>query len=642
MKALRTESVSKELRVMESSRPCSTIDWKHFFYYSHSAYSAGKNVPPNPSMTSKIRRALTQYRRSIENKVLWPYSTRKGISEESTRIYLGLTQNLGKPWMDIDTPTQPVSSRDVVSFFLHYGVWIHGNCELKQRWYPSILTPRTYFAQGGDAIRVSSYLRDFFNDLCDCFLPTDRYARVDGSRLVTYDDGYFFIYDLTSFSSNFHEQLPFLHTLAEFFSETYVYLVSAKLELIRADLGEMIMEYANTINDEPLYWFSRKVFDEDTRPPVPSIHKVAGFLGVPGNLATCTLPHGMLVSQHLDDESKQSCAGDDGCIGCQHDKHQQEIEHTIQLLGIFQPDKGSSTRFQEAASYLKRRFVQEGKHAWMFHRVEYLMLSLVHSFRNTDPRFPELCMDKSKLRSSIAKSVVSLIRSLYIFTNGVYLEGEMEYVLDFLSYVYGYLDLPRGGQLRGMLFDDCDSVRKVRESLVFPLNSEYLKQDPDVLISERFLPWVVAFPEVTSIECSDFSGDWLPGEERVFRMSSIVEKLVKYGWLSRQQTPKRYLVGEDARRFFRRLMKDEIRDLEYKYTCLVTLSSDILSNLGVYQQLSSKHLQTLSRYGNHYKTYRDLDEPEDNVTYHVTLRSSSGYTENQYTSQSFEMGTLEY
>lgn len=637
---LRVQSISKELSVMESTPRPAVIRWKHFFDSSTEDYSIGEGIPPNPTMTKKIRLSLLRYRHIISDKILWPYSTRRGISQETSREYLGKTLNLVKPWHDEGCDVSPVSSRDVVSYYLHYDDWVGGDCEMKQRWYPSGLLPRTYYAQGGDAIRVSSYLRDFFNELCDCFLPTDRYARVDGSRLITYDNGYFFIYDLTSFTSNFHEQYSFLTEVASFFRGTRVYLVSAQLQVLPSDLGEMVMEYANVINLRPRYRFSRRlpIICESAH---PQTHMIAGFLGVPGNLASCTLSHGILLSQHVDDESKQSCAGDDGCLGCLDEKHQQDMSGTIRLLGIFQTEKGSTTRLGQAASYLKRRFAQDGKHAYFFERVEFIMLSLVHAYKSPDPRFPELSLDRSKLRSSCAKSATQLVRSLYEYTKGTYLPGELEFILDFLSYIYRLLDLPREGQLRGMLFDENDSVRKVRDSLVFPLNKEYLEQDPDVLISERFLPWVVAFPEITKVDCSDFHGDWLSGEKRTFRMSSVVEKLVKYGWLRREQTPKRYLVGEDARRFFRRLMKEEIRDLEYEYTCVLSLTSDKLEELGVYRGRLLSSSQSLSRKLSRISQWVDYDDPllqsEDQV-----MSLSLRYASELQASRMTNMGELDY
>lgn len=643
LEASRHLSVSKEVSVMESSPHFPTIKWRCLFDRSLINTSMGEGVPINPNRLGRIQTALFQFRRSMNARLLWPYSTRRGVSFETARIYDGMTQGLERPWHDEETDkSNIVSSRDIVSLFLHYGIWTSGDCELKQKWYPSGLIPRTYFAQGGEAIRVSCYLRDFFNDLCDCFIPTDRYARVDGSRLYTYDSGYFFIYDLTSFTSNFHEQYSFLCELAEFFRGTIIYLVSAYLSVTSYDLGDLVQEYADTINLHPRYRFSPTMFEDGKALDLTCIHHVAGFLGVPGNLASCTLAHGTLLAQHVDLDDHQSCAGDDGCLACRSKKHQQEMERTIQLLGIFQPEKGSSTQFQQAASYLKRRFVQNGRSAVLIQRIEFIMMSVIQAYRKPDPRFPELSQDRSKLRSSIAKSVVSFIRSLYIYTNGVYLRGEKEFILDFLQYVYSVVDLPREGQLRGMLLDEADVSRQVKESLVYPLSSEYLDKDPDLLISERFLPWVVAVPETTDIKAHDFSGDWLPGEERLFQMNPIVEKLVKYGWLSRKQTTKKYLVGPEGRKFFRRLLRDEIRELEYSYTCIKSLTSEQLFQLHVYER-GSPFSERWSRQSQRIrKHYVDLDLPHRTISQNLSSGQFSQDSSISLDDQDIGLVTLDY
>jgi len=476
---------------------------------------------------------------------------------------------------------------------------------MKQRWYPSGLVPRTYFAQGGDAIRVSSYLRDFFNDVCDSFIPTNRYTRVDGNRLLTYHDGHFLIYDLTSFTSNFHEQREFLYALSAFFSGVPVFCVGYGLKPILNDLGSMIADYAEVINTSPRYRFHEGLFQscED----LVLVHNVAGFLGVPGNLATCTYAHGTFISQHTKSTDQQSCAGDDGCIACKDSEQQFHIQEDISRLGIAQAEKFSLTL--EAASYLKRRFVQSGLKGILVERVEFILLSVVHAYRTPDPRFESLSHDKSKLRSSIACSAASLIRSLYQYTKGTYLDGELDLILDFLRYVYDRVALPIGGELRGMMLEDSELREYVKGTIVFPLERKFFLNDPDMLFSELFTPWIVVVPEMTDVESFDFEGEWFSGETRCCRMDPSLEKLVKYGWLSRKQTPKKVLVGPDARLFFRRLLRDEISSLEFEYTSLQDISSECLQEIGVYEFFSPGISRPKKRRKFYHSSVFDPDDP---------------------------------
>jgi hypothetical protein len=635
-------SASKELSVMESMPRKPEIDWNHFFNPYKRLWKVTEECDPNPTMHQTIIRGLYRLRDNIEHSLIWPYSTTRGISLNSARQYEALFQYHQKPWMrDAKDFERPVSSRDVVSAFLHYGQWVSGDCEMKQRWYPAHLVPRTYFAQGGDAIRVSAYLRDFFNDVCDTFIPTNRYARVDASRLVTYRDGYFFIYDLTSFTSMFHEQKAFLKELGDFFHGVIVFQITTGLELSPADLGSLIHEYTSVINDNPRYQLNDRLFSLTGSSPV-LIHNVAGFLGVPGNLATCTFPHGILLAQHTESTQNQSCAGDDGNIGCHDERQEARISKSIRRLGLFQTDKSSKTKNSEAASYLKRRFLQTGRTGSLIERVEYLILSVVHSMNTQDPRYPSLSKDKSKLRASVAASTCSMVRRLYQYTHGTYLDGEKEYILEFLQYVYKHVDLPQGGQLRGMFLDEADRNRIVHGAVVFPLKVDYLEDDPDLLFSEQFTPWVVEVPRTTSTTIFTYLGDWLTGDTRSCSSHPSLEQLVKYGWLDKRQVEKVTLVGPDARSYFRRLLRDEVTSLEYEFTALQDIPQRKLESLGIHSQQFVDFFRPQKRRRLHASgEYVDLDSV-DQMNDHELPHRSAKDDKNIVDSIALETPALDY
>jgi len=608
IESLKLLSASKEISVMEKIPEPNGINWSMFFDPDPGLDQILPEAAPNPWMIGQIRRGVQAFRDRIEGTLFWPYSTSKGISKDTAHRFLSDTLFKDKPWVDVTKESSPVSSRDIVASYLHYGSWTPGLCEMRQRWYPTQLVPRTYFAQGGDAVRVSCYLRDFFNDLCDTFEATNRFSRVDGNRLITYRDGYFFIYDLTSFTSNFHEQRYFLQDLSVFFRGTVVNLVSVKLNVVSADLGDLILDYLHTVNINPRYRFHDRLFVYSQHSP-PPIHGVAGFLGVPGNLATCTFPHGIAVALHLDDRRKQSCAGDDGNVGIKDKAQEQNVSYTICRLGIFQPEKGSRT-FGEAASYLKRRFVQVEQRGCMIERVEYPLLSVVHAFKEPDPRFPSLSDDLSELRRKVAASVCNFVRTLYAHTGGVFLDGEEEFIMEFLEYVYRWMDLPRGGSLRGMLLDDFDYCRSVDEKVVFPLRVDYLRTDPDLLFSTQFSPWCVDVPEWTDTDISSYHGNWTVGETRVCRSNPALNKLVTYGFLERTQSKSRTLVGEHAQSYFRRLLKEEIRNESYEYTPLFDLSMDQLIQLRIHKPEYLFDIKpTFHRKGAGEFKYKDWDDP---------------------------------
>jgi len=576
-------SISKEVQVMESSARPPKINWKVFFtptpgdcfILPHQRFDC-------TPFAMKINQGFRRFRDSIAYSRIWPHGTSRGISTSAQRSLEKLRKEENVVWMTPEDFRRQISSMDVVKHYLRNGSWPSGACELKQKWYPSGLAPRTYFAQGGDAIRVSCYLRNFFNDFTDSYIPTERRARVDGSRLICPDGGYFFIYDLTSFTSNFHEQLSFLLSMAAFFRDTRVYLVGHELSMNEKYLGEMIEEYCDVVNNFPPFEYNKSILDFSLD-SIVFFHHVAGFLGVPGNLATCTLAHGISVGITTKNEERQSCAGDDGNIGLADEEEELEATKTLHCLGKVQEEKLSTTKDSGRGSYLKREFKQDGEQGVLVDRVDFPLMGAVNLMQRDDPRFPELSKDRTRLRKSIASSTAKLVRDLYSFSAGYYKPGVLEYVLLFLKDVYAKGALPTSGMVRGLYGSDLDLESfRIDAAVVFPISERYFRRDPDVVLTEDFLPWVVEVPVWTDEDITfQEEEEWYRGETRVGKSSPTLEKLTKFGYLEREETERITLVGEEARLHFRRFTMSDFQRQEYRYTALTDLSKHQIKNIGL-------------------------------------------------------------
>jgi len=118
--------------------------------------------------------------------------------------------------------------------------------------------------------------------------------------------------------------------------------------------------------------------------------------------------------------------------------------------------------------------------------------------------------------------------------------------------------------------------------VVFPLSKRYFRRDPDEVLTEEFLPWVVEVPVWTDEEIRVRHGeDWRIGESKVGRSHPVLDKLCVAGFLERAETERQVLIGEDARRHFRRFDKDDFRRQEYEYTAKISLSSEQLLSVGL-------------------------------------------------------------
>lgn len=584
MDMARASSMSKEINVMESSARRSTIDWRAFF--RHPASQVCLDLYPEENswhMYETIYRGFVDFRRRIKHQRMWPYSTLRGVSTPSSKLYWEEIRSDSSFPERLIPADRPVSSRDLVRRWIHTGKWTNGPCELRQRWYAHGLVPRTYFAQGGDAVRVSSYLRDFFNDFADCYLPTERYSRVDANRLETYVGGYFFIYDLTSFTSNFHEQTSFLEAASSFFRTTTVYLVGPNLELQEHTIGELLREYIDTINTRAQCTIHEGLIDVGLD-LLTLTHRVAGFLGVPGNLAMCTLPHGLHIGPTVDSTRKQSCAGDDAAIGVQDHEHEKRVQRKARELGILQDEKVSGTRNGAASSYLKRKFEQVGQHAVLQNRVDFPLLAPVFSIHKPDPRFPSLSDDPSSLRVKVAGSTASFIRKLFETTSGEYEFTDVaEYILEFIRIIYKTAGLPEDGRVRRLYGSEVSRIeRSIEAPVVFPLSLKYLYRDPDICLAEDLLPWTVEVPVLTDETLNFIPGEsWRQNDSRKCRSNAIADKLVVLGFLEKEQSDRMVLRGSHARKYFRRLLLREVKEQEFVYTPTQTLTSEQLHAVGL-------------------------------------------------------------
>jgi hypothetical protein len=150
-------------------------------------------------------------------------------------------------------------------------------------------------------------------------------------------------------------QRQFLDGLAKFCEGYPYYYWSMKNGLQLRDMGEVISSYNNAANQCASVTYQRNPYEFID---FVSQQNVAGMLGVFGNIATCTLPHGIVVSQLCKDEDELNVAGDDGLIP-EDDESEVLIESSINLLGYH--EKSKEFRSDEpGAIALKRPLAQSG------------------------------------------------------------------------------------------------------------------------------------------------------------------------------------------------------------------------------------------------------------------------------------------
>jgi hypothetical protein len=535
---------------------------------------------------------LRRFRNRLSSgRVLKPHYTRRGISGETSgwlnhRISSFRDRCFGSSrTFHNRINRRNITSRDVVHHYIRTGVWPPGRVEMRQQWKPSILTPRTYFAWGGDAIRSSTYLRNFFNDLADQFEPSHRHNRVRPTWLrcsETIGRPSFLFYDLTSFTSWFHEHEPFLRALQEYFRGVTVFLVSADLRLTEADVGSLIEQYADNVNSFPEYYISSAITGVDES-LTSYYHLCSGFLGVPGNLVTCTLAHGLAQAEGYSTPTQLQVPGDDVGAETRNDERRLDKLACATSLGSLQYDKVYHS--DQAAVYLKRgvRLELDGVNlADML--VWPLFPYLQHeNLRSSDYLDTRVRLPPPRERTPRAcRIMVTFMRNLWVMTKGQLPALHKAFILEFLTTLHDHMGIPREGVLQGRYISDSTLEEQHLEDvpLKFPVDRRYMESDPDELFASEFVEVFIA-RDVTEEEVkTEFLHPLEVGDTMlVYRKQgwSFLEDMGYVELIQRYGGEKVLFVGEEAKRAYLTHMAPRVS----QYRVISPLSISQLISVGI-------------------------------------------------------------
>lgn len=516
--------LGKEMAVMESSPLPGSINYDCFF--GEYATPLHPTMDPAPIQSARIHRIIDMWIAELENQaVILPHMTSKLVSKHTQDLVADTYPDYTT--FEEEGATQP----DLENVYMRFGDLLPGgSCEVKQRWYTSGLVPRTYYAAGSDAYHKSKYMRNAFNRLCDLLPPTERFARVNTRRIVLSSPfSHAIIYDLTSFTSNMHEQRHFLDRLALYCRGRSVRVLDAVEGVIERDLGELISEY-NDLNKNPTY-SSKKLLGTD----LLLDHHIAGFLGVYGNLATCTFLHGAVMSCVVDSFQQLGIAGDDGLIDSYDD---WMTFFAIRLLGLMEESKGYSTLDPGNQVYLKRPVKQVGNRVYSEAFALYSMVE--HLFEDDDPRFFRSPRSTLERKRSLASSVVAYLRSIRSLILNA---SQKQEVVEFLGMVYSRAQFPESGHVPYLPTDFGSHQKALPSTLIPSLGS--VGEDPIEYTIKSLYSGSVVLPYRSS-DRIEMDNDMLyAGAEFVCTGSAKLSYYRKMGFLELEQGEVLY-VGEDG------------------------------------------------------------------------------------------------
>jgi hypothetical protein len=584
--------------------------------------------------SSSIPNLVNRYR----NRTILPHYTSRGVSSQTSeallhrfKSYPGIKKVHGKrSTLHRGMDRNNITSKDVVHHYIRTGFWLMGKTEMKQRWYPHGLLPRTYFAWGGSDIAVSSYLRNFFNDLGDIFEPTERKNRVrpDWLKRTRPDDGFLF-YDLTSFTSWFHEQVPFLRAIGDRFRNVTVFLVGEDLTLSAHDLGSLIHGYVDWCNDFPEFCIRDGIlpgsFGSET-----FRHMCAGFLGIPGNLITCTIPHGLAIASQCSYIHELQVPGDDVGAVFHSPEHRLDIMTCASTLGVLQFDKVFHT--PQLSLYLKRLVIDMGDGIDLSPMLIYPLLpylvSPVGSLRSNRFRLP----DSDRILARAAGVLVSFHRDLWKHTKGNLDSSTQRIIQEFLEFVHISVGLPFGAIFQGRLYNG-DGENEPYKSITIKFSiddPDNLLLNPDSLFASKCVNFMSIRVLNGAVE-EHLEGDIDEGRVVTVKASKKWSFLEDMGYVKILGIPGEviHLVGTDARDAFLSASEPPLREVRV----LSRLTASQLTVVGIYDpdSLALFSQDNVAPYVDRnssswrYRKYLDLDDPSANASF--STRSSNWKTD---------------
>jgi len=281
------QGIDKELKATQEVYHPISLNWSAVMSDSrlvrHSTPLA-EHFPIDGYIHDYIYRGLVAAGHKISSMRLFPDYSKKTIGEIGTK-------NLNLAVGADDEETYENSTLGLEKMYCRNGVVISGPTECRWAWKYNIIKPRVYYARGPDQYYSSRYIQAIFNVLIDAFEFTHRFHRFDHNSLRFELQDTAFIYDYTAFTSTLFEIRNFTRRVGEFYRGTIVEVVDTHFGLLRLDVGQVIDEFNDACNIFPEFDVGKLNWDRNYSEEI-LVHN-CGMLGVPGNISSCTLLHGI-------------------------------------------------------------------------------------------------------------------------------------------------------------------------------------------------------------------------------------------------------------------------------------------------------------------------------------------------------------
>jgi len=352
------KGIEKELSAAINKYHPTSFNWDMLLHHCYQRRLQSKpmfhqDYPYDRETFQRISYGFHRSKGIFEKMLFYPIMGSKTIgnnAHNTSSRYHHLVQDMD---MDEDKTTTSDLELSISSYTLS---GTHSNCALpvysrsgiqpcgvtEVRWALkySDLKPRVYYARGPDHYYASRYIQQVFNVLVDTLESTHRRNRYLSESIRMTSSMTLFIYDYSSFTSTFHEVNNFLFALGRYYRGTMIQVFDTFEGFKSIDLGQYLTDYVHICNDRSAFDIGAATLDHSYSGPCIHYHNT-GMLGVPGNISSCTLAHGIHLSIILQSVFMSRCVGDDA-IGATSDHFDDHVFPLIQNIGLVERMKAET------------------------------------------------------------------------------------------------------------------------------------------------------------------------------------------------------------------------------------------------------------------------------------------------------------
>jgi hypothetical protein len=328
--------IEKEIAASVNKYRPKKMDYKCMFSdnTNHRSAPLYEGIPGDPIVANSLYSAFCHARTKLYGSVLWPDVGMKTVGDQVSEEFWTHYWLNGQGWKT----DMHVTCGDLERLYAETGTKIGGPVEMRSAWRYNELKPRIYFARGGKTFHSSKYVQAIFNTILESFPEVAKVDRYLEPSIIIAPNETSVIYDYESFTSSLEEIKNFTAQLALFMGEVEVTIIDSESGPMQTTVGEILWQYNLDCNTYAEFDAEKLVRSLEFR----QLFHTCGMLGVPGNISSCTLLHGILI-RFIAGIGKGRSVGDDGKmyvdLGADHQLGLDQLFRHIQTIGRLQPTK---------------------------------------------------------------------------------------------------------------------------------------------------------------------------------------------------------------------------------------------------------------------------------------------------------------